>query len=371
MIAVWFMLFFITGCGPIGDKTMSISIVYGVIAALSLLLLISYCCLIKRKDIWFLLLYFSVFITNTGYYSLSVSHNVQEALLANRFSYLGCVFMPLSILMVILNLCKFRYKKWVPACLIGIGGFMFLIASSPGYLDIYYKAVTLEVINGVTVLCKEYGSWHCLYLFYLLGYFVSMVAVILIAVAKKKIQSPMKSILLAMIVFVNIGVWLLEQLVKLDFEFLSVSYIISELFLLGLYMMFQEAESNAVSYQTQSAASDNREHSPIAEPSCLPVSSQPTLADHDVTTEDAHTEEAAFCEQCEYFASHLSTLTNTERMIYQLYLDGKGTKEIMQEMNIKENTLKFHNKNIYSKLGVSSRKQLIQIASALQASKNT
>lgn len=58
-------------------------------------------------------------------------------------------------------------------------------------------------------------------------------------------------------------------------------------------------------------------------------------------------------------------------MIYQLYLDGKGTKEIMQEMNIKENTLKFHNKNIYSKLGVSSRKQLIQIASALQASKST
>ena len=37
----------------------------------------------------------------------------------------------------------------------------------------------------------------------------------------------------------------------------------------------------------------------------------------------------------------------------------------MEEMSIKENTLKYHNKNIYSKLGVSSRKQLIEIATLL------
>jgi DNA-binding CsgD family transcriptional regulator len=33
----------------------------------------------------------------------------------------------------------------------------------------------------------------------------------------------------------------------------------------------------------------------------------------------------------------------------------------MAILNIKENTLKFHNKNIYGKLGVSSRKQLLEI----------
>lgn len=30
----------------------------------------------------------------------------------------------------------------------------------------------------------------------------------------------------------------------------------------------------------------------------------------------------------------------------------------MSDMNIKENTLKFHSKNLYGKLGVTSRKQL-------------
>jgi DNA-binding CsgD family transcriptional regulator len=37
----------------------------------------------------------------------------------------------------------------------------------------------------------------------------------------------------------------------------------------------------------------------------------------------------------------------------------------MEQLNIKENTLKFHNKNIYGKLGVSSRKQLIATYSDL------
>ena len=40
----------------------------------------------------------------------------------------------------------------------------------------------------------------------------------------------------------------------------------------------------------------------------------------------------------------------------------------MAALNIKENTLKYHNKNIYGKLGVSSRKQLVSIAAAIQGS---
>ena len=40
-------------------------------------------------------------------------------------------------------------------------------------------------------------------------------------------------------------------------------------------------------------------------------------------------------------------------------------RTMMQEMNIKETTLKYHNRNIYSKLGVSSRKQMLEIAAAL------
>ena len=63
----------------------------------------------------------------------------------------------------------------------------------------------------------------------------------------------------------------------------------------------------------------------------------------------------------------LPRLTPSERAIYELYLAGKSTKEVLKEMNILENTLKFHNKNLYGKLGVSSRKQLLEYAKAINS----
>ena len=71
-------------------------------------------------------------------------------------------------------------------------------------------------------------------------------------------------------------------------------------------------------------------------------------------------------EDYEFFICNLKTLTPTEYRIYELYLDGKSAKEIMEITEIKENTLKYHNKNIYNKLGVSSRKQLLRFASLKQ-----
>ena len=57
----------------------------------------------------------------------------------------------------------------------------------------------------------------------------------------------------------------------------------------------------------------------------------------------------------------MEQLTLTENAIYEAYTKRLTTKEIMAAMNITENTLKFHNKNIYHKLGVSSRKELQEI----------
>jgi len=71
-------------------------------------------------------------------------------------------------------------------------------------------------------------------------------------------------------------------------------------------------------------------------------------------------------EDYEYFICNLKTLTPTEYRIYELYLAGKSAKEIMEITGTKENTLKYHNKNIYSKLGISSRKQLLRFASLKQ-----
>ena len=60
------------------------------------------------------------------------------------------------------------------------------------------------------------------------------------------------------------------------------------------------------------------------------------------------------------FIDNLSTLTTKENEIFDLYTQGLSTKDIIAQQQISENTLKYHNKNIYSKLGVKSRKELLQ-----------
>ena len=71
-------------------------------------------------------------------------------------------------------------------------------------------------------------------------------------------------------------------------------------------------------------------------------------------------------EDYEYFICVLKTLTPQETRIYELYVEGKTTAEIAAIIGIKENTMKYHNKNIYSKLGVTSRKQFLKFASLKQ-----
>ena len=70
------------------------------------------------------------------------------------------------------------------------------------------------------------------------------------------------------------------------------------------------------------------------------------------------------------FVNNLSQLTAKERAIFDLYLAGLVPKEVIAKLGITENTLKYHNKNIYGKLGVKSRKELLQCIKYMQILEN-
>ena len=362
-------IFLWVGCNKIGDKSANMSIIYGVMILIAVVLLVVYCLVIHDKEIWFLMLATSIIVVNTGYLSLSVSKTIEEALLANRIAYFGSVFLPMAMFMIIIRTCNINYKKWMPSILLLVSICVFIVAASPGYLDIYYKSVTLQKVNGCTVLEKTYGSWHSLYLVYLLVYFLIMIIAIVQASMKNKIISNIHSIILAGAVLVNIGVWMIGQLVKIEFEFLSISYIISEFFLLCLYVIIQEQDiifgqnqkinngingniieensyDNNVSILSQEGANDGKNDIEEFVDGNLYINNE--IEDNQLINN----------EQKELFIVGVKHLTPKETTIYNYYIQGKKTKEILKELEITENTLKYHNKNIYSKLGVTSRKQL-------------
>lgn len=59
------------------------------------------------------------------------------------------------------------------------------------------------------------------------------------------------------------------------------------------------------------------------------------------------------------FAQRAAGLTPTEHNILRYYADGKGISEVAEEACISINTVRRHNANIYQKLGVGSREELL------------
>lgn len=346
----------LSGCESAGEKAASLSVIYGAAAALSLLLLIGAIFAVGKKRDWFILLFSSVLVVNIGYTFLSVSSCLEAALWANRVSYLGSVFLPLSMLMSILEVTKTKHPNWLSGALFGLSALVFFIAASPGILDIYYKDVSFQIVDGVSTLVKVYGPLHPLYLIYLLGYFAAMVTVIIRAQIKKAIDTPAHAVILAVAVLVNIGVWFIEQITVIQFEMLSVSYIISESFLLGVHLVMNE---------------NQRLRNIVKQVESTQLYTEAPKTELESLLETPLDAEAIAPERLECFMNGLRQLTPTEREVFDAYIARATTKEVMAKLNIKESTLKYHNQNIYGKLGVSSRKELLELCKRVKDVKFT
>ena len=279
---------------------------------------------------------------------MAVSSSLSEALLANRIAYCGQVVLPLAMLMIIFRITNTKVKAWVPYCLLGLGAIILFIAASPGYLNIYYAAVDFKVVDGVATLIKTYGPLHPIYMFYLIGYFIAMVVITVYAWMKKSVDSPSHAVIIVIAVFVNIGVWYIEQLVSIQFEMLSISYIISELFLLGVHLVMNEQ------YRLRELLKQ-KESSQVIDLSTPNEVQAP--ADTAADIQDSN----------DIFIRGFDKLTARELELFRAYITGDTTKEIMKTMDISENTLKYHSKNLYGKLGVTSRKQMVAVYRRLRS----
>lgn len=309
-------------------------ITYAIMAVIATILLLGYCGLVRKKEPWLLLLYVCVTVVNVGYFLLSISKTVEFAIFANDLVYLGSVFLSTSMLFTIAKLCGFTLKKNVIIISLLIDVAMFAIIATSGFLPLYYKEVTLVFVDGAAKLEKVYGILHPTYLFYLLAYFAAMVACIVQSIRKKMIASQKYAVLLTAIVFGNIAVWLVEKFIPWNFEFLAVSYLFSEIVLLGLYWMMQDYIRADL----------------VPKPSPAEV----RAAAIDVATmpmEEKILKVLSFLKPGEM-------LTAREREILELVLQNKKRKEIAEALCLSENTIKTYTRTLYGKVGVGSREEL-------------
>ena len=76
-------------------------------------------------------------------------------------------------------------------------------------------------------------------------------------------------------------------------------------------------------------------------------------ATNDTTQEDV--DMSAFYE----FKKNIKKLSRAEAAVFNLYMEGYSANKIAETLYVSINTIKSHNKNIYRKLNVTSRKELM------------
>lgn len=73
-------------------------------------------------------------------------------------------------------------------------------------------------------------------------------------------------------------------------------------------------------------------------------------------------------EDYQHFLAGIERLTPTEKKVLEFYMARNTLKDIIEITGLKESTIRFHNRNIYAKLGVNSLKQLLRYAAVMQNS---
>lgn len=307
------------------------TIAYSIIFALSLLMPAGYYFYVRKaqSEPWLLILNISVCIVNLGYILLSLSKTVEFALFANKVAYLGQVLVPLCMFMIISRLSGFVYKRWIRSALSCAALLMYSLVLTTGHLGWYYKSVELTFADGAAKLIKEYGPLHPVNLIYVLVYFVAMFVVIGLSMRQRRGNSHKLAGLMLAVVLGNIGMWVVEKFIPLNFEFLSVSYLMSEFVFFFVYWMLQD-------YIRLSEV-------------------PPTVVVSSLVDEETARELASVLTQGQ-------TLTAKEEEVLERVIAGQSRKQMAIEMHVSENTVKTHVKHIYEKLGVSGRDEILALA---------
>lgn len=159
--------------------------------------------------------------------------------------------------------------------------------------------------------------------------------------------------------------WILTALVPEEDMGISKKHSVSLLFfailILGVIFLYPTSRNfKSSSKETLLNSPDNTALLPDNAEADIPDSAKADILPENSEIELVYTENPGISpEQLEEFEARLKSFTKTEREIFDLYIAGYSIKQICQERCITTNTIKTHNRHIYSKMNVSSRTELL------------
>ena len=216
---------------------------YAILFFISLLMIVVLAVIGQKINITqYILLFVAIMISIFGHYVISVSDTLNMALMGQNMVYIGGVFTPMLVLFSTLKLLNMKIPTALWATLVGLAlvvlGYVFNVPSS----ELFYKNIELDVANGMTVLIKERGPMHNLYMVLLLGCVVFSLAIsVSCFFHKKNVSYKTISFVLVAVVITSVS-YFYKRMSGIQIELVPIAYILDEFIFVALIRKISQYE---------------------------------------------------------------------------------------------------------------------------------
>lgn len=168
----------------------------------------------------------TVVISNLGYYFMSISRSVDEALFSQIIAYVGCVFLPVLYFFLILEICHISLSRYIKVVLVLMQAGTFGFVCTIGRSDLFYRSAKMRIDNGMVVLDKVYGPLHTVAIVSMYLYVLVAFVVVIYALVKRKSVDVKNAVTVLLLMAVASGVYAVEKIVGVKHDIIPVSYVL-------------------------------------------------------------------------------------------------------------------------------------------------
>lgn len=127
----------------------------------------------------------STLVNNAGALQVMLSDNQDEAMTAQKLSYIGAVWIPFSLLVFIIEVCGVRKGRNVMAILGFLHAATYLVVMTNDWHHLYYRNIGYERTGVHPHLTYDAGPWHHLYTLLLISYIVYGLMILFLTIHKE------------------------------------------------------------------------------------------------------------------------------------------------------------------------------------------
>lgn len=195
-------------------------------------------CRSKKADTRFVLMGILVTCNCYGRYLLSVSGNLEIAILANKILYVGACFIIPTIIIMLVQFCGLKMHNIIRYFLYLFAAIIYLFVLTIGHNGLYYENVELGYKNGYHYLIKDYGPAHTIYPLYMVICVLFLIYYLFKAIKKRRLISIRIVMTVCLFGIAIVLCYMMERILQTTIGWLSIGYLMVIVIMTHLFNRF-------------------------------------------------------------------------------------------------------------------------------------